>query len=87
MPVTQRILLAIASATAGLLAWGAFSLVAAPRAAYGDVAMVTIVFTAAYVATVRGVQRLVVAKSGVRPALTEGDLNPDLDPVTESVFP
>ena len=87
MPATQRILIAIASATAGLLAWGAFSLVAAPRAVYGDVAMVTIIFTAAYVATVRGAQRLVVTMSGLRPALTEGDVDPDRDPVTESVFP
>jgi hypothetical protein len=52
MPMTKRLLVALTAATAGLLAWGAFSFMATPRAAYGDIAVVTMIFAAAYVATV-----------------------------------
>jgi peptidoglycan/LPS O-acetylase OafA/YrhL len=65
MPMSKRFLVAVLAATAGTIALGAYSLITRPHAAYGDLAIVTIIFAAAYVMTVRRAQQWLGASARV----------------------
>ena len=72
MPVHKRFVVALLAAAGGASALGAYSLIASPRAEYGDLAVVTVIFTAAHVVAVQAAQRwlsrgmAVMAPSGRR---------------------
>jgi peptidoglycan/LPS O-acetylase OafA/YrhL len=65
MPTSKRFLVAVLAATAGTIALGAYSLINRPHAAYGDLAIVTLIFATAYVITVRRAQQWLGASARV----------------------
>jgi peptidoglycan/LPS O-acetylase OafA/YrhL len=65
MPLSKRFLVAVLAAIAGTIALGAYSLITRPHAAYGDLVIVTLIFAAAYVVTVRRAQRWLGASARV----------------------